>query len=156
MKPYLLTFVVSLIFLVSNVGITAQTPRNARVIAEKANLRETPSIVGLAEGEVPEGTVVRVIDEKLPWYVVRVGDRVGWMHGATLQFVLQDELEPPPTRQTAPLNTAPVPVYTPSTKPEPRTPSSSRSGGYILGPRGGCYYISGSGRKVYVDRSLCN
>ncbi|MVM36983.1 hypothetical protein GO730_03735 [Spirosoma sp. HMF3257] len=24
------------------------------------------------------------------------------------------------------------------------------------GPRGGCYYITGSGRKQYVDRSLCN
>jgi Protein of unknown function (DUF4236) len=37
--------------------------------------------------------------------------------------------------------------------------SSSRSTsghGYIRGPRGGCYYLSGSGRKVYVDRSLCN
>jgi endonuclease YncB( thermonuclease family) len=27
---------------------------------------------------------------------------------------------------------------------------------YILGPRGGCYYVSESGRKVYVkDKSLC-
>ncbi len=34
------------------------------------------------------------------------------------------------------------------------TPSTDR--GYIRGPRGGCYYYSGSGRKVYGDRSLCN
>jgi len=33
--------------------------------------------------------------------------------------------------------------------------SRTVSGGYIRGPRGGCYYISGSGRKMYVDRSLC-
>jgi hypothetical protein len=26
---------------------------------------------------------------------------------------------------------------------------------YQTGPRGGCYYISGSGSKVYVDRSFC-
>jgi endonuclease YncB( thermonuclease family) len=42
-----------------------------------------------------------------------------------------------------------------TTTPEnaaPRTQSSR----YIRGPRGGCYYLSGSGRKVYVDRSLCN
>jgi hypothetical protein len=32
----------------------------------------------------------------------------------------------------------------------------SESNGYIRGPRGGCYYLSGSGRKVYVDRGLCN
>lgn len=37
-------------------------------------------------------------------------------------------------------------------QPTPR----STSNGYIRGPRGGCYYLSGSGRKVYVDRSLCN
>lgn len=30
------------------------------------------------------------------------------------------------------------------------------SNGYIRGPRGGCYYISGSGRRVYVDRGMCN
>jgi hypothetical protein len=26
---------------------------------------------------------------------------------------------------------------------------------YILGPRGGCYYINSNGNKTYVDRSLC-
>lgn len=27
---------------------------------------------------------------------------------------------------------------------------------YHTGPRGGCYYLTASGRKQYVDRSLCN
>ncbi len=27
---------------------------------------------------------------------------------------------------------------------------------YHRGPRGGCYYITESGNKVYVDRSICN
>lgn len=52
-------------------------------------------------------------------------------------------------RATAP---ASVPLYS---APAP-TPRSQRSNGYIRGPRGGCYYINGSGRKTYVDRSLCN
>ncbi len=34
--------------------------------------------------------------------------------------------------------------------------SSSGGRAYIRGSRGGCYYLSGSGRKVYVDRDLCN
>jgi hypothetical protein len=34
--------------------------------------------------------------------------------------------------------------------------SNSLSSGYIRGPRGGCYTYSKSGRKKYVDRSLCN
>lgn len=38
------------------------------------------------------------------------------------------------------------------------TPSSSKTSEkrvYQTGSRGGCYYLSGSGKKVYVDRSLC-
>ena len=35
-----------------------------------------------------------------------------------------------------------------------RSYSSGRE--YYTGPRGGCYYYSGSGKKVYVDRSLCH
>ena len=34
--------------------------------------------------------------------------------------------------------------------------SSAGSREYTRGPRGGCYYLSGSGRKVHVDHSLCN
>jgi hypothetical protein len=34
--------------------------------------------------------------------------------------------------------------------------SSAESRGYYTGPRGGCYTYSASGRKRYVDRSLCN
>jgi hypothetical protein len=126
---------------------TAQT-RTARVIAENANLRETPSITGLAEGEVPEGMVGKTLDEKLPWYVVRVGDRVGWMHGATLLFI--DNAATSSERE-------PVRVITPAetySLPQPTRSTADRA--YIRGPRGGCYYISGSGRKVYVDRSMCN
>jgi endonuclease YncB( thermonuclease family) len=38
----------------------------------------------------------------------------------------------------------------------PTTSNNSTERKYILGPRGGCYYVSESGRKVYVkDKSLC-
>jgi hypothetical protein len=43
----------------------------------------------------------------------------------------------------------------PITQPAPAN-SNSLSSGYIRGPRGGCYTYSKSGRKKYVDRSLCN
>ena len=140
-------FVLFLFLLIPCVSTSAQT-RIARVIAEKANLRETPSVTGLAEGEVSEGTIVKVLDEKLPWYVVRVGDRVGWMHGATLVFI---------DYATTTTEREPVRVITPAetySQPQPRRSTSGRV--YIRGPRGGCYYISGSGSKVYVDRSVCN
>jgi len=135
------------LLLIPCVTTTAQT-RTARVIAENANLRETPSTTGLAEGEVSEGMVVKILDEKLPWYVVRVGDRVGWMHGATLLFMdnAATSTEREPVRVITPAETSPL--------PQPTRSTADRA--YIRGPRGGCYYISGSGRKVYVDRSMCN
>jgi hypothetical protein len=136
----------------------AQTPRYARVISENANLRDTPSIASGSEQEIVEGTIVKVLDEKLPWYVVRAGNRVGWMHGNSIEF-LHKEVSGlgAPSQQTV------APAYVPST-PSPhrveRSPQTSSpttvSRGYIRGPRGGCYYYSASGRKVYVDRSLCN
>lgn len=132
---------------------TAQTIRMGRVISLSANLRDTPSVAGLSEQEVPEGTVVRVLDQKLPWYVVRVGDRVGWMHGNTFEFLTGQGNTYQEPRQMDVVPDSTPRVFEPR---QERTPTRSSSGGYIRGPRGGCYYISGSGRKVYVDRGLCN
>jgi len=156
LRSLLLPLVFTFSFLVP---VIAQTPRYARVISANANLRDTPSITGGTEQEVTEDTIVKVLDEKLPWYVVRVANRVGWMHGNTLEFVGTQESAPEPPRKRLVLPdskppTASVPRRESSTETPARTTSSDR--GYIRGPRGGCYYYSGSGRKVYVDRSLCN
>lgn len=35
-------------------------------------------------------------------------------------------------------------------------PTTSDERKYITGARGGCYYLSNSGKKIYVDRSYCN
>lgn len=45
----------------------------------------------------------------------------------------------------------------PTNNPIHITPkSSSRSSGYFIGPRDGCYTYSANGRKRYVDRNFCN
>lgn len=76
---------------------------------------------------------------------------------------------PNPTATPGKSNTM-KPAKTPTTGPEtrigsaypdsPTSPSTRRStqnaGGFIRGPRGGCYYINGSGNKTYVSRSMCN
>lgn len=41
-----------------------------------------------------------------------------------------------------------------SKKVSVRKPASGRV--YHTGPRGGCYYYTAGGSKVYVDRSYCN
>lgn len=139
-------------------NVAAQVPRTARVIAEKVSLRETPSAVGHVEGDVSEGTTVRVLDEKLPWYVVRVGDRVGWIHGATLLFLSEayaaaDQQKP---IQSTTLPSAVLSAPSSASTEAPPAQTNRESGVYTRGPRGGCYRISGTARKVYVDRSLCN
>ena len=72
------------------IAVTAQ--RYARVISENANLRDLPNVTSASTLEVPEETLVKILDEKLPWYVVRIGNRVGWMHGDTLEFVIAKAL----------------------------------------------------------------
>jgi len=59
-----------------SVPVSAQTPRYARVISANASLRDTPSIAGGSEQEVAEGTLVKVLDEKLLWYVVLSPERI--------------------------------------------------------------------------------
>lgn len=155
MKLRLFLTLLVLAFTLPN-SVDAQTPRYARVISENANLRDTPSVASASEQEVAEGTVIKVLDEKLPWYVVRVGNRVGWMHGNTIEFIgIQNPATETPRQQTVVPDqpSAPsLPRRESSAETPPRTTSGNRS--YIRGPRGGCYYYSGSGRKVYVEPSV--
>lgn len=39
---------------------------------------------------------------------------------------------------------------------KPVSNAGSKNVAYILGPRGGCYYLDSSGRKVYVEKKFCN
>jgi PBCV-specific basic adaptor domain len=70
----------------------------------------------------------------------------------------ENQTKKPPTKLASP------PKKTKKTKKakkasKRRSGSTGRSYGartYYQGPRGGCYYYSSSGKKVYVGRSLCN
>lgn len=63
-----------------------------------------------------------------------------WQAVAWQSTSIQDRADPGATRM-------------PTSKP--KDPAASRRE-YTLGPRGGCYYLNESGRKIYVDRSNCN
>lgn len=56
-----------------------------------------------------------------------------------------------------PSYSAPAPVATPSAPPlvveDTRPAAPARE--LHIGPRGGCYYVTSSGNKTYVDRSAC-
>ncbi|MEQ1765200.1 MAG: DUF3761 domain-containing protein, partial [Pyrinomonadaceae bacterium] len=38
-------------------------------------------------------------------------------------------------------------------KPIPSTPTKQAA--YVLGPRGGCYYLDSSNKKIYVEKKYC-
>ena len=53
---------------------------------------------------------------------------------------------------------APRPDGAPMGEPAPASPppaSTPAARAYYTGPRGGCYYLTASGRKQYVDHSFC-
>lgn len=161
MKNSVSKLVIVAIYVLACACLASAQGRTATVISERANLRDIPSQTGQVTQEVAVGTSIKVLDRKGAWYVVRVEDSVGWMHGNTFRFGGGSSVV-----QSAPgLDASPSVV---ESTPRPSRPSSgstqsdasgSRPGSgrsYIRGPRGGCYYYSSSGRKVYVDRSLCN
>jgi len=80
------------------------------------------------------------------------GTKVNEQESATVTPAANTRNGPAPTTDAEPV--APAAKESKSDQPAPVKPASNSSG-YILGPRGGCYRLSESGRKVYVDRSLC-
>jgi hypothetical protein len=151
------------IFLLGCAGLADAQVRTATVIAERANLREAPAQASEIKQEVAVGTSIKVLDRKGAWYVVRIDDSVGWMHGNTFRIgsssviqqsdpVLEDDASPSPAANTS----RPIRSRSGSVQSNDSGSRSSPGRTLIRGPRGGCYYYSSSGRKVYVDRSLCN
>ena len=149
------------LFVLGAVSARSQTqrPQTGRVVAENASLRQTPSAEGQSEMNVPVDTIVKVLDQKGAWYVVRIGDRVGWMYSAVIVGAEVDAVPLKPF-QLAPVAPEKPTVVgednAPPTTASPKPTSASSGGGYSRGPRGGCYYINSSGKKVYVDHSKCN
>lgn len=143
-----LAILLSLCFITTS-GAVAQV-QTATVISTRANVRETPSPSSTVKQEVPIDTEIKVLDSKGAWYVVRLGDTVGWMHGNTFRFA-----DASPTASEAETPAPAIRTRTTSEGSPTRSSTSSQSRIYIEGPRGGCYYYNASGNKVYVDRSLC-
>jgi hypothetical protein len=59
------------------------------------------------------------------------------------------------TSETSPADASNVRVSQKQDPSSPANPGKRVSRGFILGPRGGCYYLNGNGKKTYVDHSFC-
>ena len=131
------------------------------MIAENANLRGTPTEAGKIVETLPRGASLEVLKQKGAWFLVQTNDFAGWLHGNTIRLVDGDDAIETDAENIPPVN---LPdsndrrqrIAPQSTNRRQSVRRSTASHEYIRGPRGGCYYINGSGGKTYVDRSLCN
>lgn len=71
---------------------------------------------------------------------------------STAQPAVREKKEPEPKDNEPKKENEPT---EPESKPAEK-PVSKDGRTYIKGSRGGCYYINSSGKKIYVDRGLCN
>lgn len=142
------------LFLLSVVTCVGAQAQEGVTVIDRAKLRETPSISGQMKQEYPNHTEIRILDQKGRWFVVRIADTVGWMFEDDFELASAqvERAIAAPRTQSAPSR----PDRVESTPIQSSTTTQSTTGGYIRGPRGGCYYINKSGKKVYVDHSLCH
>lgn len=118
-----------------------------------------------------EDVGLRLIQDGLAWYSPRRGrdqnaaDRDKYIQAEnsarSAKTGLWKDKDPiaPWTFRGEKMETAPVTLAASADTSKESTPKSHPVPGrtYILGPRGGCYYLNESGIKVYVkDKSLCS
>lgn len=108
-------------------GVARAQGQAGIVVVAGAGMYELPAKSIGKKVEVAPQTPVRVLDQQGSWYVVRAVDLVGWMQKHTIRLVASSR---------------------------PRAQPSKRH--YTLLPNGACYYRNGSGRRVYVQESLCS
>ncbi|UHG92529.1 hypothetical protein [Spirosoma oryzicola] len=129
-------------------------------------LKAEPSFSARTIYAIPEGTMLKVTKHNATYWRTEIDGKVGYVGnsfiaatGKTPQAVersLQPAVE---TSSDYSSYTTTRPSYRakPSYRPKTQSRSSSSSSQYyIRGPRGGCYYLTASGRKQYVDRSMCD
>lgn len=114
----------------------APPPRVLMYAHGSVNIRSAPSPTATVVRTLSRGESVNVGEVSNGWRPVLEGDRTTGFISASVQT----------------LRSTPVPAAPQALMPSP----SSRSRVYHTGPRGGCYTYSASGRKRYVDRSLCD
>jgi hypothetical protein len=137
------------------------TPANecVRVTASTATLRGRPSLTAKALDIVSKNTQLESIAIRETWVLVQAEDYAGWIESRWIEPCVASTVSKTPVLPSSPAamkssgNSVPL---SPPTQVASSPPASSETRTYTRGPKGGCYYINSSGRKVYVDHGLCN
>jgi hypothetical protein len=123
-----------------------------RITAVSATLRGRPLLTAKALDIVAKNAQVEAIARRDAWVLVQSEDYVGWVETKLLEPCVTGTVSKTPVLAASPAN-QPLAAAPPQTAPASSPAAESRT--YTRGPRGGCFYINSSGRKVYVDHGLC-
>lgn len=168
-------FLYLLIILTSLLQVSIAQDSDTLIVQYSTNLRETPEYLGESIDIIKRGDTVIVFNDfqgvfvkalykgksgYVNYKVTTFSDKFReWAYHAEMQKISQTNKGistplPSPSISSGSENTkTSSEAKTKVSSPKARS-TTSRS--YFRGPRGGCYYYSSSGKKVYVDKSLCN
>jgi hypothetical protein len=68
-------------------SIKSSAAKKAVVITENANLRKIANSNGEIIQTISEGTFIEIVKQQSTWFLVKVDNQAGWMHGNTIRFV---------------------------------------------------------------------
>ena len=137
-----------ILILFATAAVYAQT---ALVVADRADLRGSRSNAGKIVETLRRDFKVEIIKEEPGWLLVQTTDFVGWLASNSVRVNRTQTASLDKPIQSGASHSAALP-----TRPATLLPQQSNAGPtYILGPRGGCYYMRAQGGKVYVDHSFC-
>jgi hypothetical protein len=141
-----------LVFAASAAAQTSTVPAKecVRVTTVAATLRGKPSLTGKALDIITRNTQLQSIARRDTWVLVQSEEYAGWVQSNSIEpcvgGTISTGTELGASQGTEAAN-LPLTVL---------QPAATDSRIYTRGPRGGCYYTNSSGRKVYVNHSLCN
>ena len=120
-------------------------------------LKEEPALSSLTTYLIPAAAVVKITTYNERYWRAEIDGHVGYLPKPYVYLTgkTPDDLN----SEFKPKRASGVFGVLKEVQTQNRTHRSMRASStpyYIRGPRGGCYYITGSGRKEYVDISLCN
>ncbi|QDK80883.1 hypothetical protein EXU85_20610 [Spirosoma sp. KCTC 42546] len=131
----------------------------------ESDLKLEPSMSSKTIYTIPEGSVLKITHHNSSYWAAEINGNKGYLGktyviatGKTPEEVEKIAAPAGESEQTVEQVLVETNQYLKSSnskKTSLRRVSTS-SNYYIRGPRGGCYYLTASGRKQYVDRSLCN
>jgi|GEM_PF-5424515 len=122
----------------------------AATYLDETEMRSLPNPDAKLIRKIPANELVKVLETELGAYCkVSYKGKIGYIKQNELVFEKKKSGKTPKAREESESAFSEPSINDVA----PAPPNMNRT--YLLGPRGGCYYINSHGNKQYVDRYLC-